>query len=317
MSIHVIVGAGPVGSSLARQLAGSGHDVRVVTRSGSAPRGTTAVRADAADPLALGRAAAGAAVLYNCANPPTYRTWLRDWPPLAASVLSAAEATGAVLVTMSNLYGYGPVDGPITRDHPLAATSAKGRLRADMWAHAHAAHQAGAVRAAEVRASDYIGPGVTENGGLLARYGRAVLAGKPADVIGDPDAPHSWSYVDDVARTLAAVGATPAAWGQAWHAPTNPAAPVREVLAALAARTGSTARVRRLPRWQVRTLGLVMPVLRELDELMYQFDRPFVMDAAATEAALDLRATSWDAVLDATAAGWAPAGTRLRVGDDR
>ena len=80
--------------------------------------------------------------MYNCANPP-YHRWPELWPPLAAAMLAAAERTGAVLVTMSNLYGYGPVDGPMTEDLPLRPTTAKGRVRAAMWHDALAAHQAG------------------------------------------------------------------------------------------------------------------------------------------------------------------------------
>lgn len=314
MSLHVIVGAGPIGSALAADLAADGHDVRVVTRSGRAPVGTTPVRADAASPPELTAAATGAAVLYNCANPPTYRTWAEEWPPLAASMLTAAEATGAVLVTMSNLYGYGPVAGPIGRDLPLAATSAKGRLRAGLWEQARAAHESGRVRTAEVRASDYIGPTVMPANGALRRYADAVFAGRRAFVIGDPDAPHSWTYVPDVARTLAVVGARPEAWGQAWHVPTNPAVPVRDLLIALAARLGMQARMSRVQAWQLRALGVAIPLLRELDELLYQFDRPFVVDAAATEEILGLTPTPWAQVLDETAAGWAPAGVAVRAG---
>lgn len=312
--LHVIVGAGSIWSALAAVLTAEGHDVRVVTRSGRAPEGTTAVRADAASPADLTNVATGAAVLYNCANPPTYRTWAKEWPPLAASMLAAAEATGAVLVTMSNLYGYGPVTGPIGRDLPLAATSAKGRLRARLWEQALAAHESGRVRVAEVRASDYIGPTVTPANGLLRRYADAVLAGKRAHVIGDPDAPHSWTYVPDVARTLAAVGARPESWGQAWHVPTNPAVPVRAVLDALAARAGTRARMSRVPGWQLRALGVAVPLLRELDELLYQFERPFVLDAAETEEILGLGPTPWERVLDETAAGWAPAAVTVRAG---
>ena len=156
--MHVIFGAGPVGSGTARRLAAAGRQVRVVTRSGSGPEGVERVAADAADPDAVAKVTAGADVVYNCVNPPSYDTWVKDWPPVAANLLAAAEDTGAVLVTMSNLYGYGPVDHPMREDDPLASTETKGRIRATMWADALAAHRAGRVRATEVRASDFFGP---------------------------------------------------------------------------------------------------------------------------------------------------------------
>jgi nucleoside-diphosphate-sugar epimerase len=318
MPLHVVVGAGAVGSALATLLAGQGHDVRVVTRSMRGPvhPRISRVRADATDPGALLPHLAGAVALYNCANPASYQAWARDWPPLAAGVLRAAEDSGTVLVTMGNLYGYGPVDGPIRADQPLAAATHKGRLRARLWERALAAHQAGRVRVAEVRASDYLGPAVTPATGLLARYAGPVLAGRPAWVVGDPDAPHSWTYVPDAARTLAAVAADERAWGRGWHVPTNPPVAVRTVLAELARIADQPApRIRRLPRAAVTALSPVVPVLREVRELLYQFERPFEVDAAATVAALGLEPTPWPEVLATTAAAWAgqpaPAGRRV------
>ena len=131
--------------------------VRVVTRRGTGPERAAIERiaADATDAARLSALAAGAVALYNCANP-LYHRWLTDWPPLASALLAAAERTGAVLATVSNLYGYGPVDAPITPATPLAATHPKLRLRAEMWRDALAAHQAGRIRATEVRGSDYV-----------------------------------------------------------------------------------------------------------------------------------------------------------------
>src|SRR6266508_1496565 len=116
MSLHVIVGAGQVGSTTATLLAEQGERVRLVSRRGSGPThpAIERVAADATDAERLSALADGAAALYNCANP-LYHRWLTDWPPLASSLLTAAERSGAVLVSASNLYGYGPVDGPITR----------------------------------------------------------------------------------------------------------------------------------------------------------------------------------------------------------
>src|SRR5947208_1829286 len=169
MALHVIIGYGPVGRGTAALLARQGHEVRVITRSAGPPGGPDGpsgpdalgspdgqvrrIQADAADAAALAEAARGAVVLYNCASPP-YNRWPQEWPPLAAAVLTAAERTGTVLASVSNLYGYGPVTGPMTEDLPLRAAGAKGRVRAGIWRDALAAHEAGRVRATEVRPSD-------------------------------------------------------------------------------------------------------------------------------------------------------------------
>lgn len=149
---HVVVGSGPTGTALARRLAGDGVSVRLISRSGEGPLigGVTRVAADAADPAGLERHAAGASVLYNCANPASHR-WETDWPLLAASLLRAAESTDAVLVTLSNLYGYGPPTEPMTPQTPLKARTRKGRVRAAMWLEAKHAHEQGRVRVTEAR----------------------------------------------------------------------------------------------------------------------------------------------------------------------
>ena len=156
MDTHLVVGAGPVGTAVARRLLADGHHVRVVTRSGSGPEGVERVSADAADAARLADLADGAVAIYNCVNP-TYSRWEQDWPPVAAALLAAAESSGAVLATVGNLYGYGRVDAPMTEQTPLAATGHKGRVRNAMWRDALAAHEAGRIRTFEVRGSDYLG----------------------------------------------------------------------------------------------------------------------------------------------------------------
>jgi nucleoside-diphosphate-sugar epimerase len=304
---HLIVGAGPVGTALALRLAEAGERVRVVTRSGGGPRHPLVepVALDASDTDRLAEAAKGATVVYNCANPGSYPLWERVWPPLAASILHAAEASGAVLAAMGNLYGYGPVGGPIRHDTPLRPSDHKGALRARMWESALAAHEAGRVRVTEARASDYIGPTAPPSNGLLPMYAAATLAGRPSAVFGDPDAPHTWTAVDDIAATLEVIGRDERAWGSAWLVPSNPPASVRHVLRALGERAGTgEPQLRRMPRWVLATGGTVVPMLRELRGVLYQFEHPFVVDASETTAMFGLEPTDWDALLDATARAW-------------
>ncbi|MFF8288554.1 NAD-dependent epimerase/dehydratase family protein [Streptomyces sp. NPDC016309] len=305
MSLHVVIGFGPAGAATARLLARQGHTVRVVTRSGRAPEpGIEHLALDARDGERLSDAARGAAAIHGCAAPP-YHRWAAQWPPLVASLCSAAEATGAVLVLLGNLYGYGPVDGPLTEDLPLAATGTKGRVRAAGWERAAELHERGRIRAVEVRASDFFGPGVTDGGHLAARVVPRLLRGKPVTTLGDPDAPHSWTYVPDVARALVEVAGQERAWGRAWHVPTAPALSVREMAARLAAEAGTgPVAVRRLPPAVLTAGAIVSPLLRELKEIRYQFDRPFVLDARAYEAAFTVRATPLDEQVEATVAWW-------------
>ncbi|MFO7250519.1 MAG: NAD-dependent epimerase/dehydratase family protein [Actinomycetes bacterium] len=306
-SKYVVAGAGQVGHHLAERLAAQGHEVVVVTRSGAGPRtpGVRRVAADAADAERLTELARGAAALFNCVNPPYWR-WPVDWPPMAASFLAAAERTGAVLVILGNLYGYGPVDGPITEESPLAATDTKGRVRARMWADALAAHEAGRIRAVELRASDFFGPGCRHASHLGERFVPRLLAGKPALYLGDPDQPHSWTYVKDVARALEIAAADERAWGRPWHVPTAPAVTAREI-AARVCELGGAPRPPRItvpPAWLRRAAGMVSPMLRELEEIRYQFDRPYLLDSSAFQATFGMAPTPLDEALAETVDWW-------------
>ncbi|WP_431973163.1 NAD-dependent epimerase/dehydratase family protein [Micromonospora haikouensis] len=301
MSLHVIVGAGPVGTATAHLLAAAGERVRVVTRRGTGPEhpAVERVAADAADPDRLAVLADGAVALYNCANP-AYHRWPTDWPPLAAALLTAAGRAGAVLATVGNLYGYGPVDGPMTEDTPTVAGGAKGQVRNQMWAEAVAAHRAGRVRVTEVRGSDYLGVGALSLPMMLLPR---VLDGRRAVLPVDFDAPHTWTYVDDVARTLVRAAADERAWGRAWHVPSPPAVSARELAVRAAALAGAPApRLTRLPYPALWLGGLANPFARELRETAYQFDRPFLMDSTAATETLGVEPTPLGSALAQTVA---------------
>jgi nucleoside-diphosphate-sugar epimerase len=296
---HLVVGAGPMGSATALLLADRGAQVVIATRSGSGPEDERIdrVRVDAGDATAMASLAEGAAAIYNCVNP-QYHRWTSDWPPIAASLLSAAESTGAVLVTTGNLYPYGPVDGVITASLPDAASGTKSRVRARMWAQAKTAHDAGRLRAVEVRGSDYLTNGPQSH---LGRLIPRIVAGKSVGVIGSADQPHSWTYVPDFARTLVTVAEEERAWGRVWLAPTGAPRTQREAVHDLCRAAGvSPVAVRVLPHVVQRALGLVSPMLRELEETRYQFVRPFVIDSSATQEAFGLSPTPWDEACEAT-----------------
>jgi nucleoside-diphosphate-sugar epimerase len=305
MSLHVILGKGPVGSTLTDRLVADGHDVRVLSRSGG--RSTDRVEhlaVDASDAVALTAVARGAEVLYNCANP-AYHRWVQEWPPMADALLDAAESSGAVLVTTGNLYVYGPVDRPLTEDLPLAATGAKGRVRVGMWEAASARHRAGTVRVTEARGSDFVGPRVVANGYLGERAVPRLLSGRAVQHIASPDQPHSWTAVDDVARTLQVLGADERAWGRAWHVPTAPPVTYRAAVHGLCRAAGvPPVRVTQLPHAVLLAAGLLSPQLRELEETRYQFTRPYVLDSSATTQAFGLEPTPWERTLADTVSWW-------------
>lgn len=304
MSKHVVVGAGPVGTATARLLVERGHEVVVVTRSGSGPthRAVTRIAADAASPARMMEIATGAVAIYNCANP-AYHRWPTDWPPIADALLAAAEQTGAVLATASNLYGYGPVSGPMTEDLPLAATGPKGRTRAQMWRDALAAHEAGRVRATEIRASDYVGRQAESP--LGARVVPRLFAGRTVTVMRSADTLHTWTAVDDVARLLVTVAADERAWGHPWHVPSNPPRTQREAIGDLCRVAGlHPVAVKEYPPVLLRVMGVFSPVIRELPEVAHQLAKPFILDSTAARRTFGLAPTPWDDVLAEAISGY-------------
>ncbi|MFI9550288.1 NAD-dependent epimerase/dehydratase family protein [Nonomuraea endophytica] len=298
MGRHVIAGAGQVGKHLARHLLEQGHQVVVITRSGAGPAGAERVAADLTDRERLTRIVRGADALHNCAGPP-YPRWAQDWPPLAASLLAAADAAGAVLVTAGNLYAYGPVSGPMTEDLPMAATGVKGRVRIKMWTDALAS----GARVTEVRSSDYFGPGASDQTPVGTRFVPPLLAGRPASFLGDPNQPHSWTYLPDVAAAMAVAATDERAWGRAWHTPANAPLSALALARRLCELAGAPApRLSRPPAPILFALQLFNPVIRELKETRYQFDRPFTVDSSAFETTFGLSATPLDQALEATIA---------------
>ncbi|GAA1862837.1 NAD-dependent epimerase/dehydratase family protein [Pseudonocardia ailaonensis] len=300
---HVIFGAGAVGRATARALRDRGERVRMVSRSGRGPDGVETVAGDATDPEFTTAVAAGARVVYQALNPP-YPQWPQEFPRLQAGVLAAARSAGARLVSMDNVYCYGRPSGPLTESTPEAAHTVKGRLRAAMAADLLAEHRAGRVEVVIARASDFYGPGTGAQSNLGDRVIGPAHRGRPATVLGDPDQPHTYTFVPDVGRTLAELGLRDGVTGEVWHVPNDPATrTTRELVGmvqALAGHPGSG--VRRIPDLAVRALGLVDRTTAALWEMRYLFSAPFVVDSTKITQRLGLRATPVEQALALTLA---------------
>lgn len=299
--LHVIFGTGPVGLATMEELIGLDRDVRMVNRSGHAdlPAGVELVSGDAADLDFARDAARGAAVVYQALNPP-YHQWPELFPALQGSVLTAAKDSGAVLVSMENLYMFGATNGrPMTEDSPIAPNSRKGEVRARMTRELAAAHERGHVRTVRVRASDFFGPRVLQSA-LGDRVFARILDGKQAQVLGNPDLPHTYTYVRDIARALVLAGRESSAWGRAWHVPSEKTTTTAEIIALIGEVARVPAQARPTPRLMLRILGRFDRDVRELLEMLYEFEEPFISDGRALTATFGFQATPLRAALEAT-----------------
>jgi nucleoside-diphosphate-sugar epimerase len=303
---HVIFGTGAIGLATMEALRRRGETVRLVNRSGSArvPDDVEVVGGDAADPQFTTVVSRGARVVYQTLNPP-YSRWLQEFPALQAGVLAAAQATGARLVSMENVYLYGrPAGLPLTETRPHAAHTRKGKLRASMAEALMAAHRAGRVEVAAGRASDYFGPRGGAQSNLGDRVFPAALTGATATVLGNPDQPHTYTYIPDIGEGLAVLGEHPDAPGHAWHLPNDPATrTTRQLVEAVHQQAGRPrTRLRRVPPLLLRVAALTNPTVRELLEMQYQFEEPFIVDSSKIAARLGVQATPIDEAVAETLA---------------
>jgi nucleoside-diphosphate-sugar epimerase len=290
--LHVVFGTGPVGMSVMDELIREGRRVRMVNRRGraSVPEGVEVVGGDATDEAFAREASEGASVVYFALNPP-YDKWPELFPPLQAGVLEGAASAGAKLIAMENLYMYGSTDGrQLTEDLPYAPNTRKGRVRARMSEELMEAHRSGRVRVAIGRASDFFGPRVLASAAGEQVFGR-VVQGKSAQVAGDPDQPHTYTYAPDIGRGLVILGEREEALGEAWHLPSPETLTTRQFVEMIFEEVGKPARIQAAPKIVLRALGLFNPGMREMIEMLYEFEEPFVVDDSKFEQAFGEHAT--------------------------
>jgi len=281
--LHVLFGAGQVGQPLARILMGRGKRVRIVKRSaGGVPKGSELLQGDATDLNFCVQASRGASTVYHCMNPPyDARVWAELVPRYMDNLIAAAGRNGARLVVLDNVYMLGRPQGkPLDEDTPPNPCSRKGEIRARAAERMWEAHRRGEVRATTGRASDFYGPGGTLTH-LGDQFWRPVMAGKRGRVVVDPDAIHTYHYIPDVAAGLATLGtAEDDAYGRPWMLPCAPAETMRALVARFSRHLGREIRIARLPRGILKIASLVVPLLREIEEMMYQWEEPFVINDA-------------------------------------
>ncbi len=290
--LHVIFGTGPLGSAVMRELVRQGKRVRMVNRQGKADEVLTeveVVKGDATDPANVRQVCQGATVVYLCAQP-AYNRWAEDFPPIMSGLIEGVAAVDAKLVFGDNLYMYGEVNGPISENLPYAAQTHKGQARASLANMLMQAHQSGKIRATIGRGADFYGPQVLDST-LGSRVFYPALAGKSAGAIGNLDLPHTYTYIGDFGRGLVTLGAHQEALGQTWHIPDPPTITTRQLLNIMFEELGQPPKMSGMGKTMLRIAGLFIPGARETVELMYEFEKPFVVDHSKFERAFGANPT--------------------------
>lgn len=303
MSRHVVFGTGQVGRLVVGRLVNDGVDVVAVNRDGKGSIDSAVlVGGDATDPGFTTAVCAGADVVYFCLNAAGYDRWAQEFPPLQRAVVAGSQAAGARLVVLENLYAYGPPNGRhLVETLPANPTSTKSATRAAMTAELLEAHASGRLQVAIGRASDYFGPHATRTALGETVFG-AALTGKRAQVMGNPDLPHSYSYTPDVARALVTLGTDPRALGRVWHLPVAGTPTTRQVVNDVYALAGNRPRILAAGATTLRLIGLFQPAMREYLHTLYQFTDAWIVDDTRYRTTFGNHATPLDEALAATLA---------------
>jgi nucleoside-diphosphate-sugar epimerase len=261
-------------------LSARGLPVRAINRAGrmpQAPQGVEVVAGDVTRTEAVRALTRGAAVVYQCAQPP-YQQWQAQFLPMQAAIIDGLAGSGTKLVIGDNLYMYGDPQGqPIHEEMPYRARTRKGLVRAQMAAAALAAHEKGNVRVAIGRGSDFFGPWV--KGSVMGeRVFAPALRGKPAQLIGRIHVPHTFTFIRDFGRALVLLGERDEADGQAWHVPNDrPEITQAEFVEMIYEELGQPPQMNSMGRIMLSIGGMFIPEARETIEMMYEFEHPFVV----------------------------------------
>jgi len=166
----------------------------------------------------------------------------------------------------------------MTEASPLAPCSKKGEIRARLQVALEEAVKRGDVKAVTGRASDFYGPGGVGTH-FADRFWKPALAGKSIGGVVNPETLHTYHYIPDVAAGLAALGQDPGAEG-IFHLPCQPAESTLELVARLANALGRPIALSRIPPLVLKLMSFAMPILKEVNEMAYQWEEPFVVDDA-------------------------------------
>ncbi|WP_019988541.1 NAD-dependent epimerase/dehydratase family protein [Rudanella lutea] len=282
--MQTILGAGgAIGVELAKALPHYTTDIRLVSRNPKAVNPTDQLLpADLTDASQVDRAVAGSEVCYVTVGF-EYNTkrWQERWPALIRNVVDACAKHRAKLVFFDNVYAIGGDNvRHITEASPMSPTSKKGEVRAAVDRAILDAVEQGRIDAIIARSPDFFGP-VKQTSITMTLIYDNLVKGKSAQWLCNAKVPHSTGYTPDLAKGTALLGNTPDAFNQIWNLPVTPEAPTGEEWAKLFAEVmNAKAGVQTLPSWGLWTLGLFVPIMKEIYEMRYQYDRPYFFDSA-------------------------------------
>lgn len=299
--MQTILGSGgAIGTPLARELKAYTDKIRLVARKPVQVNGDDELMtADLTNAADVDRAVAGSEVVYLTVGLEyNIKVWRRDWPVIIRNVIDACVQHNARLVFLDNVYMYGKNEIPhMTESSTIAPPSKKGEVRAALH---HMLLQAKGLKVAIARSADFYGPGV-KNGMLTITVQEEFKKGKRAYWQLDANKIHTFTYTPDAAKGTAIIGNTPDAFGQVWHLPTSSEKVTgKEFIERIASVMQVQPKYYILSGWMMGLMGLFVPIVKEIKEMSYQYDRDYIFDSSKFDKRFNFKPTTYAAGIPAS-----------------
>lgn len=298
MQPYTIIGSGgAIGAPLAQILLDQQQPVRLLSRSGKTTPGAESRSTDVFNLSELTEAVRGSRVAFLLVGLDySTKVWQEKWPVVMQNVIKACSETKVPLIFFDNVYMYGPVEGKMTEETPFRPSSKKGAVRAGIANMLLDAVQNGELTASIARSADFYGPWADEKSMFYQTVFKNYAAGKKPQWLGDASMPHSMSYTLDCAKALVLLANDPTSFNQTWHLPTyNPPPVPTDLIQLVAGEMGVPYKgVQVASKTLVRLLGLFMPIMREMVEMMYQNERPYWFDSTKFEQHFQYKPISYE-----------------------
>lgn len=297
--MQTILGSGGViGIETAKALAGYTNEIRLVSRNPKKVNpGDELFKADLLNADEVLNAVKGSSVVYLTAGLSYNKeVWKREWPLIMKNVIDACIKHKTKLVFFDNMYMYDPQFlGQMTEETPVNPVSVKGIVRAELNKMIFDQVNQGKLKALIARCADYYGPGEINTSMLTQTVINPLKRGKKANWLGSVNYKHSFTFTSDAGKATALLGNTPEAFNQVWHVPTANDPPTgKQWIESIAKGLGAKPAYQSAPKFLVRGLGLFIPIMKEMVEMVYQYDRDYVFDSSKFENKFGVKATPYE-----------------------
>jgi nucleoside-diphosphate-sugar epimerase len=293
--MQTILGSGGgIGVPLARELRNYTDNIRLVSRNPViVNEGDNLFSADLTDPAQIDKAIAGSEVVYVTVGfQYNLKVWQKTWPAFMREVIHSCIRYDAKLVFFDNIYMYSKGSVPMmTEASTLGPPSNKGKVRQELIEMIRQETEKNHLRALVARAADFYGP-ENKNSALTIMVAENLRKGKKAQVMGDPDKIHTYTFTPDAARATAILGNTSDAYNQEWHVPTTKEKlTTRQWIGLIAKELNTTPGIQVVPEFMLRLLGIFVPIMREFPEMLYQYKEDYIFDSTKFEKRFGIFAT--------------------------